>query len=211
MKAMLKRTILGIILFLIFYLTFFLQIFNLLVILILIGSIYECIEIFLKNKKIITLCYLFLVFIGLFSIMSLYQKNPKITFIIMITIILFDIFAYFSGKFFGKQQLCKISPKKTIEGVIYGGIITIILIFLLLNLFDQNLIDLLDNNYFHLNYLFILVVVIFLALFGDLLESYVKRKNKIKDSSNILKSHGGILDRVDSWMLVGIIINLLFI
>lgn len=100
-----------------------------------------------------------------------------------------DTFAYLTGKFFGKTKLFeRISPKKTWEGTIGGIAFTILLGFLL-------------GNYVYENITFWVVSSIIIALgaiFGDLIESMLKRSLNIKDSGSILPGHGGILDRFDA-------------
>jgi phosphatidate cytidylyltransferase len=106
-----------------------------------------------------------------------------------------DTFAYLSGRYFGKHKLCpRISPKKTIEGsiggfvgscagmLIYGGV---------LQFFYS-----LDVNYPYL--LGLGLVCSFVAQFGDLAASCIKRQYGIKDYGNIMPGHGGITDRFDS-------------
>lgn len=107
-----------------------------------------------------------------------------------------DTGAYFSGKFLGKHKLAPVvSPNKTWEGAIGGFILSMIVAYagaILLNI---------DVN----NWLLYLGVVAALAIFsvlGDLFESALKRVANIKDSGNLLPGHGGVLDRLDSTVVV---------
>ena len=102
-----------------------------------------------------------------------------------------DIFAYVSGKLFGKNRIISdVSPNKTLEGYIGGYGLTILFLILVLN---QNQII---WTYFDLLYL---TIFILLAFFGDLFMSFIKRIYNIKDTSSILPGHGGVLDRLDSY------------
>jgi phosphatidate cytidylyltransferase len=103
-----------------------------------------------------------------------------------------DIGAYFSGRAFGKRKLApQVSPGKSWEGV-YGGLALSLLITAVVGFvrdwsFAQVLMGLIGA-----------AVVVFISVVGDLTESMFKRQSGIKDSSNLLPGHGGILDRIDS-------------
>ena len=108
-----------------------------------------------------------------------------------------DTFAYLIGKKFGKHKLTPISPKKTVEGAI-GGIVGALLFSLVYTV--------VMNNFMHLsiNYLHITIVTSVLAIIGeigDLAASGIKRYCGIKDFSDLLPGHGGMLDRFDSSLL----------
>lgn len=118
-----------------------------------------------------------------------------IFYLILVTTIT-DIFAYFSGYFIGKHKLCeKISPKKTWEGAIGGSLVgTIVATFFYLFLINPSV-----------NTFLIIAVTLFLTIIGqtgDLFFSSIKRHYKIKDFSNLIPGHGGILDRFDSIIFV---------
>ena len=100
-----------------------------------------------------------------------------------------DTFAYLSGNLFGKHKLIeRISPNKTWEGFIGGFVFTIIVgVFLDTQLFDGNSF-----------WLWAAIIVSPAAVIGDLFESLLKRKNKVKDTGTIMPGHGGILDRFDA-------------
>ena len=109
--------------------------------------------------------------------------------------ILSDTFALFGGMRFGRHKLCPaISPNKTVEGLACGlaaGTISAFLVHLVVCLFDARVIPLWAE----------LVCALLSACagaLGDLAASAVKREAKIKDYSNLIPGHGGILDRIDS-------------
>lgn len=104
-----------------------------------------------------------------------------------------DTGAYFAGRAFGKHLLAKrVSPKKTIEGLIGG----IIFAFVLATLFAVYRLEFLLDNLPGLAVL-ISVTVLF-SVYGDLFESMIKRYQGVKDSGTLLPGHGGLLDRFDS-------------
>ncbi len=114
-----------------------------------------------------------------------------------------DIAAYFSGKAFGKNKLAPaISPGKTIEGAVGGVLGVIVYFFLWLSLLANTYLgrqvwaqDIRENLVALLVFFLVLGV---LSIIGDLFESWMKRGAGMKDSSNLLPGHGGILDRIDA-------------
>ena len=122
-------------------------------------------------------------------------------YLLMITI-LTDSFAYFGGKLFGKHKLIeKISPNKTIEGSISGTIVGTIFPAAFYIYFIN------PGEYLFLSFLITFALSI-IGQIGDLIFSSIKRYYKIKDFSNIMPGHGGILDRLDSiiFVIIGYII-----
>ena len=152
------------------------------------------IEIFLffKKQKILILLYLFHSFI-LFYFISFTDELLYSINLLFLIIISFDSFSYFIGKIFGKNRILKkISPNKTLEGLL-GGIFFAFLISLL---FYFKFDPILKINI----YLFTTIIII-LSFLGDVIESYFKRINNLKNSSNFLPGHGGFFDRFDSFIL----------
>ncbi len=104
-----------------------------------------------------------------------------------------DTGAYLAGRFLGKHKLFeRISPKKTWEGSIGGGLLTIGVAYVL-SIYFTNL-----NS---TNWIVLAIIVAVFGGLGDLVESMLKRSLNIKDSGNILPGHGGILDRFDGLLL----------
>ena len=105
-----------------------------------------------------------------------------------------DIFAYFIGRYFGKHTFSKISPKKSIEGCIAGTIGGMAL--MLAYTYVANTFWGMDYSYFTIGVIgFILSII---GQIGDFAASSIKRYVDIKDYSNLIPGHGGMLDRIDS-------------
>lgn len=113
-----------------------------------------------------------------------------------------DAGAFFVGKFFGKTKLIeKISPNKTIEGALGGWIIATVISFIYSIIF----------SFFGLGFFRIFVLSILLPVvsqFGDLVFSMIKRFYNIKDFSDLIPGHGGLLDRLDSMLITALFYGL---
>ncbi len=149
----------------------------------------------------ITIITCFAAIIMFFKVSAVYLLS------VMALVWIADIGAYFSGKAFGKRKLApSISPGKSWEGAIGGGIAVLVLSSLAI-LFGGPYLA--DTFPVHLQAklgwaatLGILVVITAASVVGDLFESQLKRRAGVKDSSNLLPGHGGVLDRIDAMIPV---------
>ena len=109
-----------------------------------------------------------------------------------------DIFAYIIGKKLGKHKFSKISPNKTIEGCV-GGTIGAVIMILIYTIIINNLCGM------NINYVLVAGIGLILSLLsqmGDFAASSIKRFTGIKDYSNLIPGHGGMLDRIDSIIFI---------
>ena len=185
-----KRFVISLLAFPLIYILLYQKIlFNLLIVIIFLFCLYEWIKIF-KKKNIIFFLGLLILFIFLISLIRIYNfedYNLKFLWLILLTW-LTDIGGYIFGKLFGGPKLIKISPNKTWAGAV-GSIILSQFAFL---------IFFLDANYkFNFYILFSQLFLSIIGQIGDILMSYIKRKNNKKDTSNFIPGHGGFLDNID--------------
>ena len=163
-----------------------------------------------NNFLLVKLCGLFYLLIFVVSSYFIYiYFGPKYYVFILFICASSDIGGYITGRTIGGKKLSKISPNKTISGSL-GSFIFSLIPLLLLN--SQNTF-ILDFNISTTNILLCLFISLSCQL-GDLIISYFKRLNKIKDTGKILPGHGGLLDRIDgvilavpSLLIVQLIIN----
>ena len=138
--------------------------------------------------KSISLLYLSLLVYLILSIESHYKDLKIYLLYTVLVAILSDIGGLVVGKIFKGKKLTIISPKKTVSGSI-GSFI-----------FSSSLIPLFYEKFIEYDLLILTIITLlisFITQLGDLFISYLKRKAKVKDTSNILPGHGGFLDRVD--------------
>jgi phosphatidate cytidylyltransferase len=196
-----KRFIVSLLAFPLIYILLYQKLlFNLLILLVFLFCLYEWNKIF-KKKDTIFFLGLLILLVFLFSLIRIYNFedfNLKFLWLILITW-LTDIGGYIFGKLFGGPKLVKISPNKTWAGAL-GSLILSQLAFL---------IFFLDNSYkFNVAIIFIQIFLSIVGQIGDILMSYIKRKNNKKDFSNFIPGHGGFLDRVDGLIWIIIIGNI---
>ena len=149
---------------------------------------------------------------SLLSILHLRNDTASSLILLLWVIILTissDIGGYMFGKIFKWKRLTNISPNKTLSGVI-GSLIFSIFSILLLGLICKILFQIDLSFFLKFKYFIFAIILSLSAQLGDLMVSYFKRLDKIKDTGKILPGHGGIFDRIDSLMLSIIAANILY-
>ncbi len=128
-------------------------------------------------------------FVALGKLHQASERGPLLVLFLLLLVFSADIGAYFSGRRFGKLKLApRVSPGKTWEGVIGGFVAALAMATVGAFWFEQPFS----------RFLGLCTAVIAASIVGDLTESMFKRHVGLKDSSNLLPGHGGILDRIDS-------------
>ena len=167
--------------------TFFQGTFHILFFLILLLSLYEMYK--LRKGKTSFMSYLYVII----PLSLIHKIDTELILFMFILTWTFDTFAYLIGVKFGKHKILpSVSPKKSWEGFLGGFIFTIIASYL---------------TYIYIDFesfklpLIISIILPFTATIGDFTESYYKRQAGVKDSGNFIPGHGGILDRMDAFMI----------
>ena len=162
-------------------------------------SIYEMWKLRKGKNKVLAFLYVLIPFfiIQLFGMTD--HDNPNSPFdpsLILLMFVLtwtFDTFAYLFGVRFGKTKIMpSVSPKKSWEGFVGGFIFTIISAYLTVSYLPS----------IELNHAIVISLFLpFTATLGDFIESHYKRQAGVKDSGNFIPGHGGMLDRMDAFMI----------
>lgn len=176
---------------------------NFLLFIIFIIGVYEVFNLKKILSKIIILILLILFVYSIHTIRKITNGDLHLYLIILITW-LSDIGGYIFGKFIGGKKIKIISPNKTYSGFVGSMLMS------LLSLFFINKYNFFFNENLQMNFLLVIFLSI-LVILGDLLFSYFKRENNIKDYSNLIPGHGGIFDRIDGMILLTIFYKFLLL
>ena len=169
---------------------------------------YELFTVFKKKGTIFFLDSILI--LALFSIHYLREENLFSFYIliwVIILVILSDIGGYVFGKIFKWKRLTKISPKKTFSGVLGSFVFSLFSLF-----FMEKFVvpDIIGTSFLEPNFFFLAIMFSLIAQTGDLIISYFKRLEKIKDMGKILPGHGGIFDRIDGLMFAVVLAFVLY-
>ena len=145
-------------------------------------------KLFRSLYKALSLLYLLFLLFFILVILTNYENLKVFLFYSFIVAILSDVGGLVVGKIFKGKKLTKISPSKTVSGSIGSFIFSL---FLIPFFYDK------ITDYSFLILILITVLICLITQLGDLFISYIKRKAKVKNTSNLLPGHGGLLDRVD--------------
>ena len=136
------------------------------------------------------------------AIVALFRHSPLYLLSVMALVWIADIGAYCAGKAFGKRKLAPmISPGKSWEGAIGGGVAVLLLATLSVlsgTLFADTFAANVQQRLGWAALFAVLIVITAASVIGDLFESQLKRRAGVKDSSKLLPGHGGVLDRIDA-------------
>ncbi|WP_334330980.1 phosphatidate cytidylyltransferase [Candidatus Phytoplasma prunorum] len=155
---------------------------------------------------------IFYISIGTSSFLSFFINNKIFFWYIILITVLTDIFSFLTGSLFGKKKIFpNISPNKTLEGYIYGSILSTFIVCSIFFVYYKKIFFI--TTYKIINIYFFIIFTFFnsiMAQIGDLINSKFKRNYNIKDFGKLLPGHGGLLDRFDSLLFISLFINFIF-
>jgi phosphatidate cytidylyltransferase len=158
----------------------------------------------LRTQQFLTSIFVFLPIHSMAFLLVLSDHNwLKALCGLILLVISADVSAWYVGKNFGKRKLWpSVSPKKTIEGALGAVVVTTILMSIYWKIFFGQ---------FSFYYLFIFILLTLSSILGDLVQSKLKRRFSLKDSSHLIPGHGGIYDRSDSLLFAAPVYCLLIL
>jgi phosphatidate cytidylyltransferase len=155
-----------------------------------------------EKKKLLTTYKILITFVFFIFILIKITETMSYFYIIELIIIiwLFDTFSFLGGKIIGGKKLMPlISAGKTQSGLLTGILATLFSFYIYSTTINE----------FSIKYLFFVSIILLFAFLGDVIASIVKRLSSIKDSGSIMPGHGGLLDRLDSFLGVFFFIGIL--
>ncbi|BDX38286.1 MAG: phosphatidate cytidylyltransferase [Bacteroidales bacterium] len=178
--------------------------FRYLTIIIILIAAYELFNLFIKSEYKSPYFFggsaivLIIVSISFYRFSYLEKGTILFTFLVLS---IFDSFSQITGQLFGRKKIIPtISPNKTLGGLIGGTAIALIGSILLNKVYSKPVLDC----------VLMAIGIISSAFIGDIAASYYKRKYKVKDFSNLIPGHGGVLDRFDSLIAGGAFVHLIY-
>ena len=174
--------------------------------LIVLATSVACQYFLMRTQKLAGVVYSMIIILGGFYFIEL-RSDFGILFVawVVCVVILTDTFGYFGGRLIGGPKFfVSISPNKTWAGILSGwlGALVCTHFFMELNFFAE--------FSYSVQTLFLFAILLsFCSQIGDLFESFIKRKCKVKDSSNIIPGHGGFMDRFDGIIAATLICGIL--
>ena len=159
-------------------------------------SSYEWLK--MTKNFVLKIVGLFFLIISFFATFFIREESLEIFLFITIICVSNDIGGYLFGKLLKGPKLTKISPNKTYSGMFGGILLAFIFSYLLELSFDfEN-----QKNISNIEFIIVILIISCISQLGDLIISFFKRINKIKNTGNILPGHGGLLDRIDGMIFV---------
>ncbi len=162
---------------------------------------------------IVGLLYILIAGWGFYQLRFLSQTlgfpEPALQLLLVAIIAVTDTSAYFIGKLFKGPKLAPaVSPNKTWSGALGALVVSVIFSILTLSLYGFSFKE--DKNFSKI-YIGTCLCISLVGQIGDLLESFVKRYFRVKDSGKLIPGHGGILDRTDSILAVSFLLGCVFL
>ena len=168
-----------------------------------IPTIFDKKEVYTTKEALHLLGTIFLLGFVFNLIITVFDRSKWLFLYLVLVAVLTDTFAMIIGKLIGKHKLIpKVSPNKTLEGSVFGSIVGTIVPSIIYYYVVPSSISILNDK---IGIIILVVMTLLLTIvsqLGDLFFSKMKRENGIKDFSNIMPGHGGILDRLDSLSFV---------